>query len=293
MSKQELPSGRVVLYLGRQQLGLYDPRQNQVFGFEFPKEIVSDLTVLNDEEYKKLLSRALAQYKIAKQKACIVLARDIYFTKPIDETKSQSRAEVKTADVQLKEWQESAPFANVYARVVKQQNQSVGLVVGRDFFEPLLNSLNELGYEVTTLIPELVAPADFSSGLTVENGAVLSNSADKPSEYNFLESQAKAQAFTITSTTPEDKKRTWLLLVVFGVLLLLLAAVYWYVNIFSSSSPPPTPMVVPPTAPVPTALPVLTEPEVATTEAFMDPIPTELFLEEGILPEVATTSATP
>lgn len=275
MPKKELPSGRIVVYLGRQQVGLYDPQQNQVFGFEFPKEIVSDVTVLNDEEYKKLISRALAQYKIGKQKSLIVLSKDIYFTRPITDSKAET-GEVKTPVDQLSEWRDAAPFANVYAKLIKQPQGQLALAASRDFFEPLLHTLNELGYSVTTLVPELVVSADFSAGLTPEIGALLSAEVSKLGEFNFLESEEKPKSFAVAPTAPEDKKRTWILAVVFGVLLLVLGLVYWYVNVLNAPKPPIVPAPMPVAPIIPTVAPVLEDPLATNAAEVMTETETEV-----------------
>ncbi len=254
----------MVVHLGRQQIVLYDPQQNQAFGFEFPKEIVSDVTVLNDIEYKKLISRALAQYKIAKQKSLIILSKDVYFVKPIDESKTEEGGVAISPADQLIEWRDAAPFANVYAKLIKQQKGSVALAASRDFFEPLIDSLNELGYSVVTLVPELVVPADLSGGLTPEMAAVISRDAKALDEFNFLESEEKPKQFAVAPTAPEDKKRTLLLAGVFLVLLLILGVVYWYVNLANA---PHTEKSLPPPPPVPAlpAMPPLLEDPNATS----------------------------
>ncbi len=256
----------MVVYLGRQQIVLYDPQQNQVFGFEFPKEIVSDVTVLNDIEYKKLISRALAQYKIAKQKSLIILSKDVYFVKPIDESKTEDGAAANTPADQLVEWRDAAPFANVYAKLIKQQKGSVALAASRDFFEPLIDSLNELGYTVVTLVPELVVVEDLSAGLTPQIGALLSGAVGRLDEFNFLETAEKPRQFAVTPTAPEDKKRTWLLAAVFGILLIILGIVYWYVNIVSAPISPIAPPPAPAAPVVPTVAPLIEDPT-ATMEA--------------------------
>lgn len=270
----------MVIYVRRQQLDFFVPSGKQLFSLPFSPEVVADVSILKPEEYKKAVSKCLAQHKIEKHKVLLVLAKEVCFVKPVViPQKTTDPTQVLTTEEQVKQMRDSMPYGNVYARAIKFPKEQTIVAVNRDFFEPLLEILKTMAYDVTTLVPELAVDMDLTqSGLTAEIGQQLARSVDRLESFDLLENEEKPRQFITATATPEEKKRTWLLAVVFLCLLLVLGVVYWYVSDADAkerarrTSAPVAPTVAPVASPAPTTLlpvPVTTPVASAATE----PIP--------------------
>lgn len=222
----------MIIYARRQQLDFCLPMAKQVFSLPFSPELLVDLTILNPEEYKKSVSKSLAQHKVEKHNVLVVLANEVCFSQPVlPSPKSENQTQQVTLDQQLKNFRESMPFSSVYVRVLKFSKDQQIVGVNRDFFEPLLEILHEQEHRVTTMVPERATSFDLTkTGLTLENGALLAKEVGKLEAFDLLESEEKPRQLITTTATPEEKKRTWLLVAIFLFLLLTLALVYWYVT---------------------------------------------------------------
>lgn len=246
-----------VCFFQRSRLSLYIPARKEVAALDFPPTILNDVTVIDQDQFTKAVTKLLAQYKVDPGPVLIVLASDVCFTQEvemIDAKTKQSATEV------VKALRTSMPYTNVFARVIHQGKREIAVALNREFYEPLLAVFRDEKFDVTTLVPEFILSTPIAeTGLTPEIAVQLGLMVDKLESFDLLESQEKARMITTSAQTPEDKKRTLMLVGVFTVLTLILVAVWWWTN---QSAPPPKPKVpvVPavveqPALPVPSATP--------------------------------------
>ena len=279
LSKKKHPY--TVCFFQRSRLSIYIPARKEVAALDFPPTILADVTVIDQEQFKKAVTKLLAQYKADAGPVLIVLATDVCF---VHEIEVDAKKEKKPNAEILNELRSSMPYTNVFARVIHQGKRELAVALNREFYEPLLAVLREEGFDVTTLIPEFILSTPIAeTGLTPELAVQLAAMVDKLESFDLLESQEKARMITTSAQTPEDKKRTLMLVGVFTLLTLILVAVWWWTN---QSTPPPKPKVpVVPAVIEQPALPVATVvPEVASDSASS---------ESGVLTdETATTTAT-
>lgn len=226
-------------YFQRSRFSLYMPGSNQVAALDFPPTIVADLTVVDTDQFRKAITKLLAQYKLEPGPVLIVLATDVCFVQEIPA--EVKKGEPTPQDI-VKDLRSSMPFANVFARQLQLGKRQLAIGLNREFYEPLLAAFHEEGFEVTTLIPEIVLTTPLATtGLTPELAAGLTAAVDKLEAFDLLESAEKPKMITTTAQTPEDKKRTLLLVGVFAFLTLLLIGVWWWTN----SAEPDQPVIVP------------------------------------------------
>lgn len=230
---------RMVVYLDRNEAHFFDPKQNKVFVIAFDKKICDSLQVLNISEYKKLIGKFIAKYDIKKQKVLVILKSSVYVSKTPEEILNAHEknstdlklSTVEAIDFATKLLRESMPFTNVYVKMIHQQKKTVLVAINRDFFEPLLDALNELGFETTTLVPEEILPVQLlRDGFNAKTGAQLGKMVQTLEANDLLEDERKVRQFITTKATPAEKKRTWLLFLFFVFLILILIGVYWFVS---------------------------------------------------------------
>lgn len=259
-------------YFQRSRFSLYMPGSNQVAALDFPPTILNDLTVVDTEQFRKAITKLLAQYNLDEGPVLIVLATDVCF---IQEVPSEQKKGEPTPQDIVKELRSSMPFANVFARLLQLGKRQLAIGLNREFYEPLLAAFHEEGFEVTTLIPEVVLTTPLTTtGLTPELALGLSAAVDKLEAFDLLESSEKPKMITTSAQTPEDKKRTLLLVGVFVFLTLLLVGVWWWTNRSQPNKPTVVP-VVPVTIEEPSGLvlePVTAVPDplVSTASALLD-----------------------
>ena len=246
-----------VCYFQRSRLSIYIPAHKEVATLDFPPTILADITVVDQEQFKKAITKLLAQYKVEAGPVLVVLASDVCFVQEIVQDEAKEK---KPTDEVVKELRLSMPFTNVFVRIIRQGKKQTVLALNREFYEPLLDVFTQQSFEVTTLIPEMILSQSLGeTGLSAEIALQLTAAVDKLEEFDLLETEDKPKLITTSAQTPEDKKRTLLLASIFAVLTLLLVAVWWWTN---RSAPevapvvPVIPMVV--EQPVlPTQLPVI------------------------------------
>lgn len=240
-SKKKHP--HIVCYFQRSRLSVYIPSRNEVAALDFPPTILADITVVDQDQFRKAITKLLAQYKVEESPVLVVLATDVCFMQEIE---ANEKKEEKPVSEVVKELRSSMPYANVFARSLQYGKHQVAIALNREFYEPLLAVFRDEGFEVTTLVPELVLGQSLTeSGLTPEIAVQLTAAIDKLDAFDLLKSEEKPKIITATAQTPEDKKRTLLLVGVFVVLVLILVGVWWWVN-----RPGPTPTPIVPVVPV-------------------------------------------
>ena len=263
-----------VIYLQRSKVSIYLPGKKAVAEIDFPPTVLSDVQVVDQEQFTKLISKTLAQYKNEPGPVLVILANDVCFTLSVTPEEKDGGAGV------LQQLRRATPFSNVFTRIIKLPKQIIALSLNRDFFEPLLTVLREQKYEVTTMVPEIALTQQISGNLTAESAQSLAESVTKLEAYDLLESQEKRQLITTTAQSPEDKKRTVLLVGVFVALLAVLAAVWWWSNRQAPAAPVVVPTIpVASMAPLPPFVPEATPLSPLTAE----PAATESASDSGLL----------
>lgn len=272
-----------VCYFQRSRLSVYIPARKEVATLDFPPTILMDITVIDQEQFQKAITKLLAQYKVDEGPVLIVLATDVCFIKEIVD---EPNTEKKPVEEKVRELRSSMPYSNVFARVISHGKNQVAVALNREFYEPLLAVFRAEGFDVTTLVPEFVLPQPLmETGLTPELGLQLAGMVDKLETFDLLESQDKPKLITTTAQTPEVKRRTLLLTVVFILLTLVLVGVWWWTN---RSAKPVQPIV--PIIPIiePSASPVV-QPD--ATEAASESTESASTVSGQLSPAPASTPA--
>lgn len=239
-----------VCYFQRSRLSVYIPVLKEVATLDFPPTILADVTVVDQEQFRKAITKLLAQYKVDPGPVLVVLAADVCF---VQEVAPEDTKDKKPDEEILTELRSSMPFSNVFARIIRMGKRQLAVALNREFYEPLLAIFREEGFEVTTLIPESILDQPVATtGLTPELAVQLALTVDKLEAYDLLEAHAKPQLISTGVQTPAEKKRTVVLVGVFMFLMLVLVGVWWWVH----KSTVPVQPIVPP-IPDATQLPIL------------------------------------
>lgn len=239
LSKKKKPY--TVCYFQRSRLSVYMPQRKEVAVLDFPPTILADITVVDQDQFRKAITKLLAQYKVDAGPVLIVLASDVCFIK---EVVVEAGAEKKPVDEIVRELRSSMPYTNVFARVVHQGKNEIAVALNREFYEPLLAVFREEGFDVTTLVPEFILSQPIAeTGLSPEFSLQLAEMVEKLEAFDLLESQEKPKLITTSAQTPEDKRRTLLLAAVFVVLTLILVGVWWWTNQSVAPAKPVVPVI--------------------------------------------------
>ena len=287
ITKKKKP--HLVCYFQRSRLSVFLPDRGEVATLDFPPTILADVTVVDQEQFKKTITKLLAQYNIEPSPVLVVLGKNSCFVTEIAADDKRTNEEV------MAELRMSMPYTNVFVRIIHQGKKKSVLALNREFYEPLLDVFTQQNFEVTTLIPELILSQSLEeTGLTPEAALELAAAVPKLEEFDLLEVVDKPKLITTTAQTPEDKKRTIILVSVFVVLILLLIGVWWWTT---RVQPVPVPIV--PVIPVTVEQPGLASPtpEVApeSTASASDSAAASATTSSKLVPsdQSATKSASP
>lgn len=138
----------VILFLDRNRLALFAGEQSRFVSI--PKNTVSFLTVLNIEEYVKLLNNFFSEAAPEGKKADLILARDIVFTKKIDNGVDSGNLE--------KEFLRRVPIQEENLATVKvDYGDATGLfATNSDLYLPIVNEGAKFGITVNSVVPAFI-----------------------------------------------------------------------------------------------------------------------------------------
>lgn len=249
---------KLLLYVNRQKLIFASTNFPNPFTLEFPANTAKDLEIIDTDYFGTILINFLKLHNILPSEAILILSPEVYFHKSlilsVDSGEKQK---------QIESFTDFIPFKNLYVKDYFLKNQNHLIAINKFFYEPILRSLKDNGFIITSIIPEVILDlfdiklADF---LPKDVKDIYSQNKSFK-DYSMLP-VLDIQKISTTQVVKfkEDKTKTIILVVIFVILLLVFISLKLFLPKFFSPPKPvakkivatPTAKLVPSFTPTPT-----------------------------------------
>lgn len=249
MAKSKQPA---IIFLDANKLDFYGSNLSSVVRLVFPKNVVSDMEVINEQNLGIFIKSFVDTYKIIPSNILIVLSPSVLFEKNFQGVlDKQQETEV------LKKFLDNVPFTNTNTKVEKTQNGYKIIATNRNLYQDVKNAFEKLGFHIDSVVSYYVFNLSPSvNGLDVKTALSLLKKIGIAKQNSLLSDDASKASTSLESNTPntgkKQKIRLYLLAAIFGMLFVVLIAVWFMTN----SKPSPkiqnvqlSPIPVTPTAP--------------------------------------------
>ncbi len=195
----------IILFLDRNKLTVYESGGKQ--SLEIPPSISSFLTILNPEEYRKVLAEFLQSFNFNKEKAVLILAKNITFAKKIDNNEDFL--------AQKESFFHKVPLDEILLAKVKiNYGDTVGLITGSaGMFEPVVEEAKKNGLEIVSVVPAIVYEnLNTAEELTEETASQVLNNNELLEQANFKSEVTKQEEKNLElekTSDPKVNKQFW------------------------------------------------------------------------------------
>jgi hypothetical protein len=238
----------IILFIDRNGFSIYQDILTDIPKFNFTPDLVSNLDVVNKEQFASLIATFIQINKIIPSSLAVILSENVVYEKNLIDPLQSSKEEIQN-------FLGNIPFEEVLAKVIKTDKTSRIVAVNKDLVTAIIDAFVGKGSIVEAITPSFIygQSANFTAGLTSDNIRVILENAEILRSGNLLTDQEKMilsqnleselknpPAGAKLDLTNEAKKpqnlRQYILVGVFVTLLVILAVVY--LNLGASQTPP-------------------------------------------------------
>jgi len=234
----------IILFIDRSGFSVYQDILTNIARFNFTSDLVTNLDVVNKEQFSNLITTFIQINKIVPSSLAIILSDTVIYVK--DLVKSQPNSEQEQKD-EVRNFLENVPFEEVLAKVVKTEQKNTLCAVNRDLVMTIADVFVSKGSTIEAVVPGFLfgQKVNFGIGLNQENIQPVLAESEILKGGNLLVGQQKVTSPEIFAEQKEPiiegKKpqniKQLILIGVFATLLVILAVVYF--NLGASQAHPP------------------------------------------------------
>lgn len=241
----------IILFIDRFGFSLYQDTLTNIPKFNFTPDIVSNLDVVNKDQFVNLISTFIQINKIVPSSLAVILSDNVIYIKDL-KTDSSNNGDHKD---EVRSFLENIPFEEVLAKVIKTGNVNRVVAVNKYLVMAIINTFASKGSVVEAITPGFMygQSANFTAGLTADNIRVILGNVDTLRLGNLLTDQEKMDSSQcledelkippvgtksdLTGSSKKPKKlRQYMLIGVFVILIIVLVIVL--LNSGDSPTPP-------------------------------------------------------
>jgi hypothetical protein len=176
MAKTAQPT---IIYVDREKLSLCAPNHLEPVSYKFPQELVTDLEIVNTQEFNSGLRSFIEQNKIKPGSLVIIVAQNVYFEKNYTGQNPPTQEEVEN-------FIDTIPFSAVSSKLFRMISGFKQVVINRDFYESLKNNFEEIGFQVIAVVPGFALGQNAVTGFTTETCRAIYRKMDQIMADNMM-----------------------------------------------------------------------------------------------------------
>lgn len=176
----------LTIFVEKSKLVFVDPAVAENKEFKFPKELIRDLEVVDEKKLKSTLADFIKSAEIKTKKVIMIFSESTYLEKRITKQEFPQKTEI------VESFSDLVPFEDIFVRELKNDEEIRLVVINRDFYEPILNILNDLKFKLSSIFPEFAI------------SKVLGKyDLDQTAANNIVKSLAKLRSFDLLRVSKE------------------------------------------------------------------------------------------
>lgn len=231
-----------VIFIDRDKINYYDHNRSSALTFQFTKEFVNDLDVVNSAAFNLQIKSFIDNNKITPSQVMIVLSPHVYFEKEFSQTPEFHQ------DSELQKFVDTVPFENCSTKIYKLPTGSKLVATNADLYRAVKDAFEQAGFVIESVIPIFVLGKDVtvSDNLDVSIARIILERFDLAKQNTLLTNQnsyPKSQNKKDRTDMKSDNHTLILLLPILFVLVLVLIILYlksYSPSVAPKSTPTPT-----------------------------------------------------
>lgn len=200
-----------LIYIENNRLFFYSQASPSLFQLDFPKDVVSDLEIIQKDKFSLLIKLFLEKNKLPPAFLTVIFAPTLTFEKKFTQTPSPE---------QIQEFLELVPFEETISRTYSIDKQIEVVATNKEFCDSLLLTLKNQGSPISAIIPFSILQQLMPELKSKVDIAFLFSRRESLKEYNLLPLEERTEGVT-TNTTQNKSKAIYFLLGIFGILIMI------------------------------------------------------------------------
>lgn len=229
----------LILFIDRNGFSVFQDTLTNIPKFNFTPDLVSNLDVIDKEQFTSLIATFIQVNKIAPSSLAVILSDSVIYIKdlvsPAQKPISNQALEHKD---EIQNFLENIPFEEVLAKVIKAGNINRIVAVNKDLVMAISDAFTNKGSVMEAITPSFMygQNANFTLGLTLDSVRIILGSVETLRSGNLLTDQ---EEITPSQNLESELKnppandvekprnlRQYMLVGIFVALLVILAVVY-------------------------------------------------------------------
>lgn len=215
------PADLTVVYLKERSLEIYDKKFPEPLVLGFPKDIVNNLEVLDQDKLEQVLITWATENKLGKKEASIVLSGSLTFTRPFPlESSEKLQPEINT-------FLEEIPFepSKIEKLSIRSDKEMLLVVTNGDLYKSVKTVFERLEWRILAVSP-LFLFGDFGQGevLTKEELGYISQHKELFKKGDFLHNEGILEKGLVKEEVKKGNNFGW------GYLLMLFSLVLFSIT---------------------------------------------------------------
>ncbi|MBU0650035.1 hypothetical protein KJ605_00880 [Patescibacteria group bacterium] len=211
-----------ILYVDRSTLSYYVKGNQKPFVLELAPDVVKDMEIVNPEKFLSALAYWMDNNKLSACDLIIVVSEHVYFEHAV-----QSLANSDEDEKEIELFLGTVPFEQPISRVISDGTSKRVVVLGRDYYDLLLEFLEKRYFRVLALFPAsllgIKSPAETKTEELIRN-------LEDYKKFNFLsdfERKFVSQSF-FAKNAPSNTKNLKIMIGFLVTLLIVLGGVIYF-----------------------------------------------------------------
>ncbi|HSW97420.1 MAG TPA: hypothetical protein VLF89_06355 [Candidatus Saccharimonadales bacterium] len=200
-----------ILFLDKDGFSLYTSTLESPMRFNFPKEIVQDMEILNTEAFTEQVSSFLTTYNVPPSTVTILISHSLLFlqdiptviTLPDESTPPQTISAVEQQK-KIQDFLDTVPFEVIESKIYPIEGGIRAVATNKSLYENIITIFEKKGSVIKTVIPAFILGIP-NEGLSDEVITSVINNTDALTAESFMIHPPE-----ITQLTPEEKKKEFL-----------------------------------------------------------------------------------
>lgn len=202
------------------QFFIKDKDKPEVIELSLSNEIVQDLEIVSPASLERVLRNWLDQLKIIPGQVSLILDSSVYFVNQVAELP------MSNSDQVVQEFLDIVPFSEVCIKNFPLQKGACTTVINQNFFQPLIDTLEKVGFIVISVSPSYILGIDFvQTPFSKELATQILNNIELLTQYSFITKEAAEAKLVVTEpflSVRLDAKVITMILVLLGLAIVLI-----------------------------------------------------------------------
>lgn len=200
-----------IVFLDKTGFSMYVPTLETPLRFNFTKETVQDMEIINTEGFLAQITEFLTKYQFPPSLVTILISQDLLFIQDIptsinlpDESAPPQQISAVEQQKKIQDFLDTVPFEIIESKAYPIEGGIRVAATNKTLYQDVISVFEKLGSTVKTVIPAFILGIP-NEGLSDETITAVINNGDALRQESFMVHEQE-----LLPLTPEEKKKQFL-----------------------------------------------------------------------------------